>query len=340
MKSIERVTATIEGHIPDRTPFTLGLSLYGAKVAGCPLPRYYTDPDAYVHGQTMIQEIFQPDIIFGPFAFGVLGSAFGSEIKYFTDQAPMIRRPAISSINEWDSLVMPDPDTSPALLYMRRAIQMLTEKYQNSIPVAAILPSPIDLPALIMGMDVWMETVLFDKAGTERVMEKIIPFFTDLANRCLADGASFILSPCGFASSSMVTRGIVQSFSRPALEKTLSDLHGMIIIHHCGTPIISHLDLLTDLPRAIGFVIDAKDDLNQAREIVGPEPVLIGGLSNLVLEIMTAQEVLNECRKVLDNRKDDTRFILCNSGPDIPWNTPVENLHAFRTVVESMSRCN
>lgn len=87
MNSRERVFATFQGKPVDRRPFTAMLSLYGARLTGCPLRDYYTDASAYARGQTAVREIFRPDILFSPFSLVGLAEAFGGEAKYF-DNAP------------------------------------------------------------------------------------------------------------------------------------------------------------------------------------------------------------------------------------------------------------
>ena len=109
MNSRERIQATLMGKPVDRRPFVPVLSLYGAKLTDCPLKQYYSDAAAYARGQAAARELFEPDALCTPFAYGLIGEAFGSSLHYFEDMAPNVRRPAISSLKQWESLVFPDP---------------------------------------------------------------------------------------------------------------------------------------------------------------------------------------------------------------------------------------
>jgi uroporphyrinogen decarboxylase len=338
MNSMERLQDTLAGKALDRRAIAPGLGLYGARLTDCPVEQYYTDPAAYARGQSAVLATFQPDVLFTPFDFASLGAAFGGEIHFFADQAPNISRPAILSMGEWDQLAFPDPETHPRLLFFRQAIRLMATEHQGQVPVAAPLPSPMDLPVLFMGMEAWLETVLFDPAGAQRIMEKVIPFFVRLANILLKEGATFIDSPCTFASSAIVTHSIAADFARPALRKALAQLNGPIVLHHGGAPILPHLELLTRLPSVTGFVLDHRDDPARARHVAGPAPLLLGGPCGPNLGRMTAAEVENECRHILEDRRHDARFILGSSGPDIPLDTPPENIHAIRKAAESFGR--
>lgn len=337
MNSLERIAASIAGKPVDRRAVAPVLGLYGARIVDCGLESYYRDPCAYVRGQRAVCETFAPDVLFGPFAHAVMGAAFGSELCFFADQPPNVRRPAIRSAHEWDRLVFPDPDVHPCLLFFREAIQALAAEYRDQIPVAAVLPLPTDLPILIMGIESWLETVLFDRVVAQRIIEQMNPFFVRLANLFLAEGASFIVTPCGFASPAVVTRDIVSSFTRPALERSLAQVKGPVVLHHVGAPLLAHLDLLTGLPNAVAFAVDQSDDIAQARRMIGAEPVLFSGPASPRLPKLTAQQVQDECCAILENRCQDARFILCNSGPDIPWHTPPEKIHAFWQAAESVA---
>jgi len=335
MNSMERILATITGKSLDRRAFTPVLALYGARLTKCPLDRYYTDPAAYTRGQSAVRDTFQPDVLCAPLAFASIGAAFGGELAFLEREAPNLRRPALQSAEQWDAIVPPDPDTHPLLVYFQEVIRLMVAEHAKEIPIAMAIPIPADIPEMVMGLESWMETVLFNPAGAQRVMDKVIPFYVRLVNGLFAAGATFIAMPCGFASPTMVTREIVTHFTRPILETVLPRLKGPVILHNVGAPIVPHLDLLTGLPSVAAFIVDQRDDLAQARRIVGPEIVLFGGLDCSTISLMTTAEVKDRCRSVLEERRQDPRFILGTSGPDVVWNTPPENIHAMRHAVET-----
>jgi uroporphyrinogen decarboxylase len=329
--------ATLAGKPLDRRAVTPVLSLYGARLTGCPLEQYYTDPAAYARGQSAVLETFRPDVLCAPLAFASIGAAFGSELVFSDTAAPNIRRPAAQAAEDWDLLVPPDPDTDPRLLYFREAIRLMAAEHKNLVPIAMVIPIPADIPGLVMGLDVWLETVLFDPAGAQLVMEKVIPFYVHLVNGFFAAGATFVAMPCGFASPAIVTRDIVSTFTRPILHRVLSQLRGPVILHNVGAPLLAHLDLLTGLPSVVGFIMDQRDDLARARLVVGPDIVLFGGLDCSTISQMTVSEVKDRCRAILEERRQDPRFVLGTSGPDVVWNTPPENIHAMLKTAESIA---
>jgi uroporphyrinogen decarboxylase len=334
MNSMERVLATIAGRPRDRCAFTAMLSLYGAQLTGCDLERYYTDPAAYARGQLAVLETFHPDILLSPVAFAAMGMAFGSKLHFFAEQPPNIRRPAIASADEWDRLALPDPYTHPNFLFFLEAVRRMAAKTRGEVPIAAVLPSPIDFPILIMGIEEWLQTILFDAPKALRIVDDITPLFVRMANCMLEDGAAFVAVSCAFASPAIVTREIATEFSRPALEKALAELKGPVFLHGTGAPLLRHLDILTGLPSTVALAVDFLDNLSEARQAIGPDKVLFGGPLGTALPSKSAAQVEDECRAILEDRRQDTHFILITAGADIPLSTPPENIHAIRQAAE------
>jgi uroporphyrinogen decarboxylase len=336
MNSIERIKGTLQGKPLDRRAFIPVLSLYGARLTQCPLDRYYSDPEAYTSGQIAVSKVFEPDMLFSPFAFALIGAAFGSEVKISASQAPNIIKPAVSSFEEWERLDLPDPDTNPFLLYFRRAVRLMASEFKDRIPVGACLPAPIDIPALVFGMEGWMEFMLFDTHCARRILEKFNRFFVTLADCLFAEGAMIAVLPCAYASPAVIMRTAVESLIRPALEQALSRIKGPSVLHHCGAPMLGHLDLLAGLPSAAGFALSYEEGLSKARKILGPEPVLLSGPHGPSLETMDPVQVETVCRSILEGRdkEKDTRFILATLGADVPYYTPPGNLNAMRSILE------
>lgn len=316
-------------------PFTLVLSLYGARLTGCLLERYYTDPAAYAQGQAAVRETFQPDVLFAPVCVALIGAAFGGELRHMEVGAPTVASPAIEAVQEWDGLTLPDPDRQPHLLFVRRALRQMVADHRGRVPVAALFLAPFDIPMMVMGMDAWMETVLFDRPTAERIARGLIPFFVKMANRCFEDGAAYLVLPCAFASPGIVPRDVVEQFARPILSEALAQLRGPVALHHLDHPLLPHLDLLAGLPAVGAFSLAQSDSLSRAREVLGPRPVLLAGPETKWLERSAATQVEAACAALLEDRRDDARFILCNAGADILFDTPPENIHAVRCAVEA-----
>lgn len=329
MTGRERVAAALQGLPTDRRAVAPVLSLYGARLTGYAARDYYTDPEAYVLGQTAVWNLLQPDVLFAPFCLAIEGAAFGGREHFLDRHPPNLAEFAISGPEQLSSLEVPDPATHPRLLYVRHALRLLRRRYGTDAMLCATCLSPLDSPALVMGLENWLQTILFDTAGQRAVLERTVPFFVAWANALLADGADFLALPLAFCNPAVVTADWVRRVARPVLHEAFAQVQGALVIHHTGAPLGPFLPLLKGLPNVVGFALDAGDSLAEARTVLGPGPLLLGNLAGPPLLHQTPQQVAERCREILEETWGDRCFVLATSGADVAFDTPPANLLAL-----------
>ena len=218
---------------------------------------------------------------------------------------------------------------------MREGLRRIAKAHGEEVAIAGVLLSPVDLPLLIMGIDGWIQTVLFDSVNMKRMLEITVPFFLQYADALAADGAELIALPLAFLSPALVTSEIVEKITLPVLRDVLAEVRVPVVIHHAGSPFLKFLHFCAELTNVAGYVLDYTDDLALARKTLGAGVTLLGGLDGPNLDNTKAAAIEAECERVLVDRRNDPNFVLCASGPDVALNTPRENIHAMRTAVES-----
>ncbi len=334
MNSLERVQATLGGRPADRVPFTFQANLLGARLAGCALPDYYTDPRVFLRVQTMLRERFKPDLLFAPFMLCHSAAAFGSELKYFDDQPPGIKRLVVRSVADIAKCTPPDIDTHPALLYIRRSLKGLVKAFGGEAAIGAAVLGPVDLPLMMMGMERWLPMVVEGGDDLNRVFDLTVPHFVEWANALFDDGARVLVLPSPFVTPRVMTRELVRNIALPVLRDAFARVKGPLVLHHTGGKFLEFLDLLSDLPRVTGFIIDAGDDLMEARKRVGPGKTIFSGIDNQNMDRYSPGEVERRALEKLHRMRNDPNFVLVVTGPDIPAQTSPDNLLAMLRAVE------
>lgn len=329
MNSLERVLAALAGSPQPRPPFTLTLSLYGARLTGCPLTEYYRLPERYAEGQEAVMDLCSPDILFSPFALTLEARAFGSELKFLPNNPPNIRKPAVRSADDFLRLPLPDVESHPSLLYLRESVRHLAGKLNGKTPICGILTAPVDLPAIIMGIDMWIEAILFSPEKAAAILDMAQAHFVKMANALLADGANFIGLTTVFSNPLIMFPKMIDTVILPALARAFREVKGPIVFHHGGNPMLPYLERYLSLPNVAAFAVDHRDSLAEARDILGPDRLLLGNLNGLTLSRLPAEKVLEHVDHILDNRKDDPCFIFSTSAADVPWDTPPELIQAI-----------
>ncbi len=333
--SLERVLSALQGKKQERPPFTLTLSLYGARLTGCPVKEYFKDPQNYCEGQLKILKEFSPDILFAPFLLTYEAEAFGSELHFLKNYAPNVKKPAVPKASDFFSLPVPDMETHESLFFIRESIRLLSKTCKDRVPVCAILTAPVDLPALILGLDQWIETLVTDPPLALEILHVTGKHFINLANAFFSDGASFIGIPSIFTNPQFMYKQMITDQILPVLSRSFTAVKGPLVFHHGGNPLVPSLPDFTALPNVAAFAFDQRDSLSEARTILGPGRLILGNLNGPTLACTETGHVLEAARKILKDRKEDPCYIFASSGADIPYETPPERIKALSDLIRN-----
>lgn len=338
MNSLDRVLAAVRGEPADRRAFALVLSLYGAKLTGCSLSDYYSNPVEYLAGQQAVVDLVDPDILFTPFALTLEARAFGCTLKHFDTAPPNVVRPACKGLSDLASLLAPDMESDPGLRYLVESTRHLSREFGREKAIAAVLTAPMDLPALLVSIDEWIEALLFHPEVRKELLRRASDHFVALASALFDAGANFVITPAVFANPRFLTQQMVQEHVVPPLAEAFSRVSGPIVFHHGGNPLAACLDLFKDLPNVLGFALDHRDSFAEARAIVGETPVLLGNLSGPHLPGLSPEEAYAQTGSILSDRAADPRFIFCTSNADVPWSTAPETIQAVARAVRNAGK--
>jgi uroporphyrinogen decarboxylase len=331
---MERVVAALKGEEGDRRAFTMTLSLYGARLSGCTCSEYYTDPTRYARGQQAVVELCRPDIIFTPFALALEAAAFGSEIIFLPKFAPNVRKPCVRNPAEIGSIRLPDLSGDRNLQYITRATRLLVERYKGSIPICGILTAPVDLPAIIMGIDNWLELLLFDEEKAKKVLSITGEYFVVMANSMFREGIDFLAMALVCTSPKILLEKTIRDLIIPALSDLFKRIEGPLVLHHGGNPLSSCLHLCRGLPNVAAFALDHRDTFSAARAIVGNDVLLLGNLDGPSLGRLAPGLAVDKARAILEDRRHDRRYIFATSAADVPWDTPTETMQGIYELVQ------
>ncbi len=329
MNSYKRVMATIKGEIVDRRPVGGVLSLYGAKLIGCDLEAYYQKPEYYMAGQNAVIEILHPDYIISPLCTGLEAKAFGCDIRYFQNYPPNIKRRAIDSASELSSLKMMDYKNDQGTNYILESIRLLATQHKDQVPMGAVWMDPLDILALVVGLETFMELLIFRKSAFNEVIEQLIPICSNYGNAMLDAGADFLINFASACNSAIVTREMAETVVGPILEKTYCQIKGSIILHAGGARMAPYFDIYQKLPNIIGFNTDSRDNLKFARSKAGVEKVLIGNIDGPSFDKKTPEQIKRISKYLLNEMSEDMHYILGTSAADIPYNTTKEQILAL-----------
>ncbi|HET9569866.1 MAG TPA: uroporphyrinogen decarboxylase family protein [Bacteroidales bacterium] len=320
MNGLERVKAAVTGADADCQPYTMLYSLYGASLIQSDTHTYYHSAERWFEGQMAVDRLFDPDIIITPFSFPIEAEAFGSELIYLNQYAPNVRKPIITDLSQIDSLPEPDFETSPSVQFFLQGIDLVSREFKGKRAIAAPIHSPCDLPALLLGIERWIDTLFFHPDAVDRILKKTVDHFIRFGNEYFARGATFLVIPVDFTTPMIITEHLFKRLL-PYLNYAFSQLNGPVVIHNGGSKLLPFLHHFTKLPNVIAFVLEPTESFAEARRIIGPDKVLMGNFDGPDFVNLSKDKACEIALKILNDRKEDKHFIFASSNADIPYLT-------------------
>lgn len=329
---MERVLCALRGDPADRRAFTLALSLYGSRLSGCPTREYYSSPVRYLEGQREVVRLIDPDIVFAPFALPFEALAYGGEGIWLDKFPPNVRKPPFREHEDVASLG-DDLLSSSGVAYLIESTRLLAGEFGPDKPVCAVATAPVDLPAMLLGIETWLELLLFDHERAARLMDLATAHFLRLTEAYFAAGAAFVAVPVMFANLRLVTPALLEKTILPELARAFGQANGPLVYHHGGNRILDHLDLYSNLPGVAGFLFDPRDDFARARETLGPGRLMLGNVNGPGLARVQPDDAYASVSSILADRAGDRNFVLASAHADIPFDTSPDTLLAVRRAV-------
>lgn len=327
MTSRERVLALIEGRPADHLscmPITMMLA---ADQIGVKYREYALDYRVLVEAQLRTAENFGFDHV-SCIAETREAPDCGAAVQYFEDQPPSIieKQALLADKTVLARLHPPDPLGGGRMHDRVKGIALLKERAGSEKIVEGWVEGPCGAAADLRGINTLMLDFYDDPAFVRDLFEFVLEVALCFARAQAAAGADII--GIGDPAASLIGPRLYEDFVW-AYEKRLVDgLHAAGVrarLHICGNTrrilaAIGRLDCdLVDL--------DSATPVAEARELMGPKPVLLGNLDPVrALRDGTPESVyaaVAEC-----HRQAGDRFIV-GAGCEVPRDTPPANLRAL-----------
>ena len=267
-------------------------------------------PEGHEKGEVMAKQALAAHTVLGfdavrvPFSQTIEAEALGCTLKSGSgpdgeEGIPGIDHPPPYQLD--DTPQFPDDFLNrgkiPELL---KAVKILKSQLKGEVPVVAGIIGPFTIAGALL------DIVTLLKA-TIRAPEKIKPFLdvaekagTTLANALVEAGADIIACEDMTASPLLIRANVYRDLELPYQQKQFAAISVPKILHICG-----NVDSIVTYMGQTGAEIlslEPKASAQLAREVCGPEIILMGGADVAeVLYLKDPETVRRECRKCIDD---------------------------------------
>ncbi|MBN1912502.1 MAG: uroporphyrinogen decarboxylase family protein [Pirellulales bacterium] len=334
MNGYERMQATLAGEPVDSLPQLPIVMMFAADLIGVKYGQYAADHRLLVEGQLRTAERFDFDYVSCISDPAREAADCGARIQYFDDQPPAIDEgnALLADKTALARLTVPDPLGGGRMFDRVQAAALFREKVGGQLWIEGWIEGPCAEAADLRGINALMVDFFDDPAFVRDLFEFALEMGLRFARAQVDAGVDWF--GVGDAAASLVGPEIYEQFVWPYEKRLVDGLHEMgagVRLHICGNT----NRILPAMGRLGCDVVelDSMVPLDRAREVMGPDQLLLGNLDPVaVLRNGTPESItaaLAEC-----HRHAGPRYIV-GAGCEVTRDTPHENLLALRDYARS-----
>jgi [methyl-Co(III) methanol-specific corrinoid protein]:coenzyme M methyltransferase len=288
-------------------------------------------PDAHVDPEKMAKlalaghTVLRFESVRVPFDQTVEAEALGAEIR-------------MGKRHEFPEVINPLSETPPQSKFpddfvergriptVLEAIKKLRAEVGDKVPIIAGIVGPFSVSAQAFGLERFLKWTIRDVDGVLTALSEVTPLIKEYAELQVKCGADIISIEEMAASPDMLNPKFFERHVAPRLREIIDEVDVPVILHICGNATRILPKMVEMRPAAIS--LDARTDLNKAREVAQGKVKLVGNLSPVHTLLHKDTDVIKQAVKdVIENGID-----MVAPGCSLSPLTPTENIW---TMVES-----
>ena len=309
----ERLAAAAAGRSCDRIPVFCNLLDQGARELGISLREYYASGEHVAEAQLRMRARYGYDNVWSLFYVGKEAELLGpAKIAFAEDGPPNVAEFPLSGLDDIPRLQVPtDLRTHPAFEQPLRCLRILRREVGGKHPICAYVTASPTLPAILLGMEKWMELLL---GGPALLREELLAKCSDFCRVEIAAyreaGADVILYSNPFGSADFLPVRLIGERSHPWMERDLAPGGVEGIVYYCGSSRIN--TVLPDVLARTGigtYYLSPLDDVAEARRLAGDGALLASALNDIPLIRWPPERVRQEVRGIVSAGVRTGRFL-------------------------------
>lgn len=304
MTPLQILAAAIEGRPAPRIPVFCNLFDQGPRALRLPARDYYLSGEHVATAQLRLRARFGHDNVWSLSYVGKEAEFFGcSKILFAEDGPPNVEEWVIQSHRDIEKLVVPDDVTAhPAWTETGRCLRILREEVGETHPICAYITASNTLPALLMGIENWMNLLL---SGPVEMRDLLLTKCSDFVQKQFAAyraaGANVLIYSAPFGSASLLGMKRFRTLALPWMVRDLAPGGTDNVVYYCGMAPFN--SVIPDVMNQLGVFmhyVSPLDDLAVARQIIGRQGLTCGVIDDIKMIKWSPQETRNEVRRLCE----------------------------------------
>ena len=309
---------------PDRVPVAFLRSTYDATRLNLDVKEYLLDPKTKLNTQIELHKRF-PDCAFIPSIYPDFGmiiepSAFGAEVKLYSNQPPKCL-PFIKTLEQIDSLEVPDPHHDgfmpKALDAYKYMLANAPKGYNVDLP---FVMGPLCLATELRGLGETFSDMFKNPSSVHKLLEictkTVIEYIKAMEQ--ISGGAEHLLLADDIAG--LVSAKFAYEFDFKYMKRIYDTFPGKTRIYHNDAKTMHLLEHIRDLGVQL-FNFSFQNDLKETKERIGDKVCLWGNLEPIgIFRTGKPEDIVEICRRQIETAAPGGGYVLSTGaavyGPD------------------------
>lgn len=328
---MDRLKAAIEGTPVDRIPIFSVMLDQGAKELGMSLREYYSKGENVAEGQLRMRAKYGYDNLWSLFYVGKEAELLGcKKMIYAEDGPPNVGDMVIRKPDDIARLEVPASiEDHPAFAETAKCLRLLRNEAAGQYPICAYLTASMTLPAILMGMEKWMEMVLL---GPSELRDELLTKCSDFFRLQLAAyrkaGADIIVYSNPYGSTDIIPMKVLWSLSLPWMERDLAGMSMDGMVYYCGgAGLYNALDMAASKLGFRAFYLAPSDDIAASKRLIAGRGLTGAVINDAMLIDWTEAEIRAEVRRICEEGKPGGQFFFGTLL--MPYRIPERNIRAL-----------
>jgi uroporphyrinogen-III decarboxylase len=332
---MERLVAAINGNTSDRIPVFCNLIDQGAIELGMPLKQYFTNGEYVAEAQLKMREKYGYDNVWSLFYVGKEAELLGCKKIIFAEKgSPNVGQMIIKNYDDIHNFQIPDDISAhPAFQENLKCLRILKKEVGGKYPICAYVTSSMTLPALLMGMEKWMELFLMGPAEVrDELLTKCSDFFRKEIAAYRSAGADIFVYANAFGSTDFIPMKLFKERSLHWMERDLAPGGTDGVVYYCGGARMNAvIDQVLDKLKISTYYLSPLDDIAEGKKIIAGRALCAGVINDIKLIDWTREEIRNEVRRMIDAGMPGRKFFFGTLV--MPYAIPEKNIKSMLEAV-------
>lgn len=331
MTPLQILDAAITGKPAPRIPIFCNLFDQGAGELGLSQKDYYAKGERVAEGQLRLRARYGYDNVWSLFYVGKEAELLGCEKILFDDQgAPNVAEFILETEADIAKLQIPDDLTAhPAWAEIAACLRILRSEIGATHPLCAYVTASTTLPALLMGMERWMELLTWGPADLrDELLRKCSDFVQKELAAYRAAGANVLVYSSPFGAPAFVGMKRFRALSLPWMKRDLGPGGVENVVYYCGTaPFNPVIQTVIDELGIGTHYLSPMADLAEAKAIIGAQGLTCSVIDDISMIHWTPEQTRAEVQRLCALGKPGGHFLF-GTGV-MPLIVPEANIQAM-----------